>query len=193
MQIEVTQHCRPDGRRKQLLMDIPDEYLAQICLIQSCGCWLATEELRTGGGAHYITCDDGDFAIENTPADGSVSIKTALLKMIKAFDKNVFETWKSFFHEDAKPTGLTDEEAKAVTVELPDNIIRLGPTGKFPDGKMYSDDQGELTFAIGIDEEKKLIIIKFGTSVTHLGMTAEQAFALADNLMSKAQELTGGG
>ncbi len=193
MRINVTQRLRPDGRRIQSTIDIPDEYAEQYKLIQDCGCWLATEELQTGDGAHYITCDDGDFAIEHTPADGSVSTKTALLKLLKAFDKNMFETWKTFFHKDEDPlSDLTDEEAEAVTVNLPEDHIRLGPTGKFPDGKMFPEDQGELTLAIGLDEEKKLVVMLFGTSLTHLGMQPEQAIVIADSLINQAHELMGG-
>lgn len=63
----------------------------------------------------------------------------------------------------------------------------LGPTGKFPQGKLTADDEGEMTLAIGIENGK--IVIRFGTVTTWLGMDAATARGMADSLIRKADEL----
>ncbi len=188
MIVEVIQYMRPNGRRCARRVEIPDEYQVQYDLILACGCELTRENLCTGKVVQYISNDTGDFDIRTT-ADEPEAVISALLEMLKAFDKDKLE---EPFAEEEK-VGLTDEEAEAATAELPIEVLQqIGPTGEFPDGKMYPEDQGELTLAIGLDEEKKLVVMLFGTSLTHLGMQPEQAIAIADNLINQAHELMGG-
>lgn len=102
MIIESTQFLRPDGRRRKLQLDIPDEYYSQYYLIHSCGCWLTCEQLMSGMAAHYITNEHGDFITKLSPAkedgvtDEAVADKT-LLEMINEFDKDKFEAWNKQF------------------------------------------------------------------------------------------------
>lgn len=65
--------------------------------------------------------------------------------------------------------------------------MSLGATGKFPDGKLHEDDEGEITMAIGIHEGK--VIIDFGKPVHWLGLPKEDALALAEMITKRANEL----
>lgn len=62
---------------------------------------------------------------------------------------------------------------------------KLGPTGKFPAGKVSTVDEGEVRFAIG--ERDANVIIDFGTPVVWLQMPPEQAVAMAQLLIAKAR------
>lgn len=66
---------------------------------------------------------------------------------------------------------------------------KIGPTGQFPGGKIDPDDQGELAIGLAIDEVRELIIIEFGAHVAWLGLTPQQAIALAADLKDKANKL----
>jgi len=189
--IEITQYMRPNGTGVVHCLEVDDALKAKYESILSCGCELTCEQLMTEQVSQTISNDYGDFAIEVTAAGDLDAAFTALIKMIKAFDKDVFEAWNATFLEDARPSGLTDAEAEAVTRLPPGTPI--GPTGKFPAGKLGPEDQGELAFGIATDKERGLVIMAFGAPVTFLGLYPEQAIAIADALLSKVHELTGGG
>jgi hypothetical protein len=61
-----------------------------------------------------------------------------------------------------------------------------GPIGAYPDGKLTKSDEGSLQFAVG--EAGDRVIIDFGSPVTWVGMTAQQAMDLAASLMSQARK-----
>lgn len=63
----------------------------------------------------------------------------------------------------------------------------LGSTGKFPDGKLNEDDEGEMRIAVGIEDS--CVIIMFGELVSWIGLTAEGARDLANSLIEKAKSL----
>lgn len=65
----------------------------------------------------------------------------------------------------------------------------VGATGEFPDGKANEDDEGELRLAIGIDKEKKLVVMDFGKSVRWLGMTPSDARGIAAELNVHANQI----
>jgi hypothetical protein len=62
----------------------------------------------------------------------------------------------------------------------------LGPTGRFPGGKLTDRDKGELAFAVSVFNSK--VIINFGRPITSLGMSAREAKQLATLLRQKAAE-----
>ncbi len=66
-----------------------------------------------------------------------------------------------------------------------DVMEKLGPTGKFPRGKMNESDEGELKISIGKNKEGK-IILKFGTPVTWIDLDPEDAIAIGQSLIEKA-------
>ena len=62
-----------------------------------------------------------------------------------------------------------------------------GPTGKYPQGKLNKDDQGEL--AIGIATYNRNVIINFGKEVSWLALPPEQAIEFAQTIIEKAKLL----
>ena len=64
-----------------------------------------------------------------------------------------------------------------------------GPTGRFPDGKIRKDDNGEIEIRIGTDAKKEIVILDFGAQVSWLGFKPEQAVGLASGIIQKAREL----
>lgn len=62
---------------------------------------------------------------------------------------------------------------------------KLGATGGFPRGKLNETDEGELQFTVG--EEDGNVVIRFGSTVSWLGMPPEQAVAFAQVLITKAR------
>lgn len=68
-----------------------------------------------------------------------------------------------------------------------DKIIseHLGATGKFPEGKLVEHDEGEIRMAVGNKDGK--VVIEFGTSVKWIGMTKEQALALAHSIIEHSK------
>lgn len=65
--------------------------------------------------------------------------------------------------------------------------LLLGSTGKFPEGKLSADDEGEIKIAIVIKDSK--IIMDFGKPVAWFGFTKRQAKDLGQFLINKSNEL----
>ena len=63
----------------------------------------------------------------------------------------------------------------------------LGPTGRFPGGKLTPNDEGEIAFAVVVMEDK--VLINFGAPIASLGLTAKQARRLAALLRRQANEI----
>jgi len=63
---------------------------------------------------------------------------------------------------------------------------RLGPTGRFPEGRLTKHDEGEIAFALGRKEGK--VIIDFGSPVHWLGMNPNQAIDLGNALIRHARK-----
>lgn len=97
MKIQITQFLRPDGRKRALELEIPDEYQEQYDLIRSCGCEITCEQMMNGTAAQYITNDYGDFDIKLSPSNDLKAADKALLQMIKGFDKKEFDKWNGQF------------------------------------------------------------------------------------------------
>jgi hypothetical protein len=67
--------------------------------------------------------------------------------------------------------------------------LNLGATGKFPDGRLNDDDQGELRAALAVDRKKNRLLIQFGKPVAWLVLTREGAEELAKMIERKCMEL----
>jgi hypothetical protein len=80
--------------------------------------------------------------------------------------------------------GLAEEYQKLMQQEA----IKqgLGPTGKFPEGKIVEHDEGEIQIAITHHVGK--VIINFGTPVAFIGFTPEQAESIAYTLLKHSTE-----
>ena len=66
----------------------------------------------------------------------------------------------------------------------PEFGTKLGATGRFPDGAINTEDDGELRFAVG--ERRGLVIVQFGTPVSWLAIPPAIAIELADALRQYA-------
>ena len=64
---------------------------------------------------------------------------------------------------------------------------KLGATGRYPEGKLRPDDEGELKAAIGTKDGK--IFIEFGKPVGWLGISPEQALEFARVLTARANKI----
>ena len=68
---------------------------------------------------------------------------------------------------------------------------RVGPTGEYPQGKYTEDDEGELNIALAADPRNGKVLMHFGKPIVWLGMSPEDAEALAVRLIAKAREARG--
>jgi hypothetical protein len=62
--------------------------------------------------------------------------------------------------------------------------MKLGATGKFPQGKIDKTDEGELNIAVNIVDEN--VVIHFGKKVAWFGMLPEMAVKLAKSIIEHA-------
>jgi hypothetical protein len=63
-------------------------------------------------------------------------------------------------------------------------LFSSGATGRFPEGHLNSNDEGEIRLAVGHQDGK--VIIDFGKPVAWLGCNSEQARLLAQSLIEHA-------
>jgi hypothetical protein len=63
----------------------------------------------------------------------------------------------------------------------------LGPTGRFPQGKLNETDEGELTLSIGT--EKGNVRVDFGTPVAWFALPPELALQFASTIVKHAMAL----
>jgi hypothetical protein len=77
--------------------------------------------------------------------------------------------------------------ARILGGESPDfEVVKLGATGKYPEGRYGEHDEGEIKFAVAADAKNQKVLIDFGKPVHSLGLTPEQAVELAELLHAKA-------
>jgi hypothetical protein len=77
-----------------------------------------------------------------------------------------------------------DENMKQESLEM-----MLGPTGRFPLGKLSKQDEGEIKIAIAADHNNDKVLMNFGTPVSWMGLTADQAIDISNSLRDKAIEI----
>ncbi len=63
----------------------------------------------------------------------------------------------------------------------------FGATGKFPQGHLNDEDEGELKIGIGVSEGK--VVINFGTPVVWIGFDVDQAIELACHILGTAKKI----
>ena len=68
---------------------------------------------------------------------------------------------------------------------------KLGPTGRFPRGKLSQDDEGEIQFGISSDPAQGLVRIDFGKPVAWLACPPELAEQMAGLLIKHAKRCRG--
>lgn len=79
---------------------------------------------------------------------------------------------------------LASERDALLKQHLNDN---LGPTGKYPEGKISERDEGEIAFAVGVEQGK--IALNFGKPIAFIAFTPEQAMEIARLIRNKAKRL----
>jgi len=93
-------------------------------------------------------------------------------------------------HHGNRPFGDMPEEFRKL---LEGDSLRefrknmTGPTGRFPEGKLTDQDEGEVAFVVGNRDGK--VVLEFAGPVHWIGMTGEQAQDLAELLLSKAAKI----
>lgn len=81
---------------------------------------------------------------------------------------------------------LNDDELKKKFNEI--DKLRLGATGKIPQGMLTPQDEGEIKFAVGLSMDKKRIVINFGKPVRWVGMNRNQAIDVGKAIIKTAKE-----
>jgi hypothetical protein len=70
---------------------------------------------------------------------------------------------------------------------LPESIRKLlGETGKYPEGKVCKEDEGEIKVAVC--SKPGTVFIDFGKAITWIGFTPAQAKELAEALIKHSKE-----
>ncbi len=64
---------------------------------------------------------------------------------------------------------------------------QLGPTGRFPQGKLNEKDQGELRLAVGTKDGH--VIIDFGTPLSWVALSKEEVIGFIEVLQRKLEKL----
>jgi hypothetical protein len=72
--------------------------------------------------------------------------------------------------------------------KAPTHPLGLGATGKFPEGKLNHNDEGEI--ALGITTKDGKIVMDFGKPTHWIGFTKEQALMIASSLIERANNLS---
>jgi len=80
----------------------------------------------------------------------------------------------------------SQEDQERILDELNQMNTVLGETGKFPDGELNKDDEGEIVFALAVHNNR--IIMHFGKSVAWVGMKPDEARSLAAVLELRADQ-----
>lgn len=68
-------------------------------------------------------------------------------------------------------------------------MCRVGPTGKFPNGKLSDLDEGELTLAVTVMSAENAVRIDFGTSLSWLALRRAEVLELSRILKEAALKL----
>lgn len=68
----------------------------------------------------------------------------------------------------------------------------LGATGRYPQGRLCQDDEGEIRVAVAADLAARKVVIDFGKPVAWIGFTPDQAREVGELLIQKGKECGGG-
>jgi len=87
--------------------------------------------------------------------------------------------------------GLSDDGKR----RLEDILSRFAGQGDgtarraYPEGRLGAHDEGELAYAVGVDERHGVVLINFNKPVSWLGLGPDDAVTLAQCLLDKARAL----
>jgi hypothetical protein len=66
--------------------------------------------------------------------------------------------------------------------------VKLGPTGKYPEGKLIAEDRGELR--IGLFVHQSSIVLDFGSEISWFAMNPDMARRMGEQLIQMAKTVT---
>ena len=75
----------------------------------------------------------------------------------------------------------------AQEIQITADRLGLGPTGKFPEGKLADIDEGEIRIAISLRKGK--VVLDFGSPVTWIAFGPEQAEQIGQMLIERAAQV----
>ena len=151
----------------------------------------------------WSSCPDGEhwdtrFKVINTPKEECLRrasleqdeyIVPSIERMSAQYQPldETEKPWEEFMaHHGDDPEAFADLK-KLTDLFAPREPNPFGATGKFPQGHLNRDDEGELQFGVANDGEK--VIIKFGKPIAWLGMTADQAIEFGSLLIEHAGKI----
>jgi len=99
-------------------------------------------------------------------------------------------------HGQGRPPGFPEEDPGAIK-KLMDAVAdaeadaktAFGDTGRYPQGALSKDDEGELRF--GVTTHNGKVVLNFGKPVEWIGFDADQAIEIAQQLIKRAGEIKG--
>lgn len=68
-------------------------------------------------------------------------------------------------------------------------MVKFGPTGKHPFGKMDDSDDGEIAMGIASDHANGTVVLNFGVPVAWIGLYPQQAKQMAEAMIKHADEI----
>lgn len=86
-------------------------------------------------------------------------------------------------HHSERDMASSHAEPSEQMIKLMEGLARqqeLGPTNQFPEGKIDASDKGEIKISVGKVDGK--VILNFGSPVTWIGFTPQQARQIAETL-----------
>lgn len=67
------------------------------------------------------------------------------------------------------------------------DMSQLGATGRYPEGKLTDNDEGEIQFALGTKDGK--VVLDFGKPVAWLGLLPEQAIDIGQMMINRGKDI----
>ena len=92
-------------------------------------------------------------------------------------------------HHGDEPSERVPGPLKEILQRLVDQGNRMAKRA-YPDGRMGAHDEGALSFAVSVDEKHGTVVIGFNKPVAWMGMSPEDAMALAAKLIEKAKAIS---
>jgi hypothetical protein len=80
---------------------------------------------------------------------------------------------------------FSERMSQARAIQQDATSLGLGPTGKYPDGQLNEDDQGQIRIAIGQQNGK--VVMSFGRPIAWIGFTKEEAKEIGTALIKSAE------
>ena len=114
---------------------------------------------------------------------GEVLTATELSRLVNASHRTVYRDIVTLRRAGHKIIG-----AAGFGFMLTRKRTMIGPTGKFPEGKLDPTDEGEIAIGVAWDPQNNVVRIEFGKPVAWLALDPAAATQLGRLLIVKAEE-----